>query len=52
MKFIESEMQHEKALKALAKVKELEKQKKGYKFVKVDERTKVFRKIIPNTFII
>lgn len=42
---MENEIQHAKALKALAIVKELEKQKKGYKFVKIDDRTRVYRKI-------
>lgn len=45
LRVMENEIQHAKALKVLAKVKEIEKQKKGYKFVKIDDRTRVYRKV-------
>ena len=41
---MDNDIQHQKAIKALAKAKEIESLKKGYKFVRIDERTKVYRK--------
>jgi len=46
MRLIESEVMHRKAMDSLKKVKAFDSQRVGYKFVKIDERTKVFRKII------
>lgn len=42
---MDNDIQHRNALKVLAKAKQLESQKKGYKFVRIDERTKVYRKL-------
>lgn len=42
---MDNEIQHQKAIKALAKAKALESLKIGYKFVKIAEQTKVYRKI-------
>lgn len=41
---MDNDIQHQKAIKVLEKAKELESLKIGYKFVKIAERTKVYRK--------
>lgn len=41
----EGEMQKRKAMKTLDMAKKLESKKMGYRFVKINERTRVFRKV-------